>query len=88
MLKDDTPRDSYQSIKEYYDTFLLKKPHVTIVESYVTMGDNERWCQDNGIYQVTMSKMGESFQARYSFFYVREDNIDDDDSEWKSINHV
>jgi uncharacterized protein (TIGR02246 family) len=90
MSDNETPRDSYQSIKEYYDTFLLDKPQVKVIESYVTMAENGQWCQDNGIYQVTSATNNtrETVHYRYSVFYVREDNDDTNtNGEWKIAHH-
>jgi uncharacterized protein (TIGR02246 family) len=75
----DTPRTDYDSIKNYFDAFLLKKPQGEILESHVTLGDN--WCKDVGIYEFTMGADGSKVKGRYSFVYVYEDG------EWKISHH-
>ena len=74
----DKPRTDYDSIKDYFDTFLQRKPHGVILESYPLVGDS--WCKDVGIYEFTMGDDGSKIKARYSFVYVYEDG------EWK-ISH-
>merc|ERR1712032_1077802 len=73
----DTPRTDYETIKDYFDNFLLKKPQGVILESYVTIGTN--WCQDVGIYEFDL--LGDKVKARYSFIYKFEDG------EWKIAHH-
>ncbi|KAL7531292.1 LOW QUALITY PROTEIN: hypothetical protein ACHAWF_003712 [Thalassiosira exigua] len=73
----DTPRTDYESIKDYFDAFLLKKPQGTILESNVMIGTN--WCQDAGIYEFDL--LGDKVKARYSFVYKFEDG------EWKIAHH-
>ena len=68
----DTPRTDFASIKDYFDSFCLKKPQGTILESYPTVGDG--WCKDVGIYEFTMGADGSKVKARYSFVYVYEDS--------------
>lgn len=75
----DTPRTDYDSIKNYFDSFLLKKPQGKIVESFVTLG--EGWCKDVGVYEFTMGADGSQVKGRYSFVYVFEDG------EWKISHH-
>ncbi|CAB9511325.1 unknown protein [Seminavis robusta] len=75
----DTPRTDYDSIKDYFDAFLLKKPQGTILESFATAGDG--WCKDCGIYEFKMGADGSNVKARYSFVYVYEDG------EWKISHH-
>jgi uncharacterized protein (TIGR02246 family) len=75
----DTPRTDYDSIKNYFESFLLKKPQGTILESFVTIGDN--WCKDVGIYEFSMGADGSKVKGRYSFVYVYEDG------EWKISHH-
>ena len=75
----DTPRTDYDSIKDYFDNFLLSKPQGTIIDSYVTVGDG--WAKDVGIYEFTMGTTGDKVKARYSFVYVYEDN------QWKIAHH-
>lgn len=67
----DTPRASYNSIKDYFVSFLKKKPQGTILESHVTIGFN--WCQDVGVYEFKMGTTGDKVKGRYSFVYVWED---------------
>jgi len=75
----DVPRTDYDSIKSYFDAFLLKEPQGEIVESYVTVGDG--WAKDVGIYEFTMGTTGDKVKARYSFVYVYEDG------QWKIAHH-
>ena len=75
----DTPRTDYASIKEYFVAFLEKKPQGTILESYVTAGED--WCMDDGIYEFTMGATGDTVKARYSFVYTKEGE------EWKIAHH-
>lgn len=75
----DTPRSTYESIKDYFDNFLLKMPQGKILESYCSVG--EGWCKDVGIYEFTMGADGSVVKARYSFVYVFEDG------EWKISHH-
>lgn len=42
----DTPRTDYESIKDYFDNFLLKKPQGVITEGKIRVG--EGWAQDAG----------------------------------------
>jgi uncharacterized protein (TIGR02246 family) len=76
----DTPRTDYDSIKDYFDAFLLKKPQGKIITSYVKIG-GEDWAQDNGIYEFTMGVDGSKVKARYTYFYVKENNT------WKILHH-
>eukprot|EP00980_Cylindrotheca_fusiformis_P000807 scaffold197_cov129-Cylindrotheca_fusiformis.AAC.4 len=73
------PRTDYESIKDYFVTFLANKPQGRILESHITLGD--LWCSDVGIYKFTMGTTGESVKARYSFIYGYEDG------EWKISHH-
>lgn len=75
----DTPRTDHESIKAYFDAFLLQKPQGEILESYVKISDG--WAQDNGIYEFTMGVSGAKVKGRYTFFYVREDD------KWKISHH-
>ena len=76
----DIPRTDFDSIKDYFDSFLLKKPQGEILEGYIRIGDG--WAQDNGIYEFTMGATGDVVKARYSFMYVQ-----DDDGKWKIGHH-
>lgn len=75
----DTPRTDYDSIKNYFESFLLKKPEGEIIESYVTIG--EGFCKDVGTYEFTMGADGSKVKGRYSFVYVIEDG------DWKISHH-
>ena len=75
----DTPRTDYDSIKDYFDTFLQKKPQGVILESHAMVGTN--WAKDVGIYEFTMGADGSKVKARYSFVYVYEDD------QWKISHH-
>jgi len=77
----DTPRNSYESIKDYFDNFLTKQPQGEILESYVQIGDCGKWAQDNGIYEFTMGATGDKVKGRYTFVYKEEDG------EWKISHH-
>ena len=46
----DTPRTDYNTIKDYFDGFLLKQPQGTILDGNILIGDG--WAQDMGIYEV------------------------------------
>jgi len=75
----DVPRTDYELIKDYFVSFLKKKPQGEILESNVTVGHN--WCQDAGIYEFTMGATGDKVKGRYSFVYVWEDG------QWKISHH-
>ena len=75
----DTPRTDFDSIKDYFDAFLLKKPSGTILEGKITKGIN--WAQDCGIYEFSMGADGSKVKARYTFVYVFEDG------EWRISHH-
>lgn len=75
----DIPRTDYALIKDYFDSFLLKKPQGKILESNVIVGTN--WAQDAGIYEFTMGADGSTVKGRYSFVYVYEDG------QWKIAHH-
>jgi len=75
----DVPRTDYALIKDYFVSFLKKKPQGEILESNVIIGHN--WCQDAGIYEFTMGATGDKVKGRYSFVYVFEDG------EWKISHH-
>lgn len=75
----DTPRTDYESIKNYFDAFLLLKPQGEIIDSFVTVG--EGWAKDVGIYEFVMGTTGKTVKARYSFVYVYEDG------QWKIAHH-
>jgi uncharacterized protein (TIGR02246 family) len=75
----DTPRTDYNSIKNYFDTFLLRKPQGKIIDSFVTIG--EGFAKDVGVYEFTMGDDGSKVKGRYSFVYVFEDG------RWKISHH-
>ena len=75
----DTPRTTYESIRDYFDAFLLRQPQGKILESFVSRGTN--WAQDSGIYEFTMGVDGSKVKARYTFFYVLENGS------WKIQHH-
>jgi len=77
----DTPRTDFDSVKDYFDAFLLKKPQGKIVEGYINIGDNGDWASDTGIYEFTMGATGDVVKARYSYVYVQENGI------WKIQHH-
>merc|ERR1712176_430975 len=75
----NVPRTDYALIKDYFTSFLKKKPQGEILESYVAIGDGQ--CSDMGIYEFTMGATGDKVKGRYSFNYVWEDN------QWKIAHH-
>ncbi|CAJ1946420.1 unnamed protein product [Cylindrotheca closterium] len=75
----DIPRTDFHSIKDYFVHFLEKKPHGTILESFVTTGPG--WCMDNGIYEFSLQATGDTVKARYSFVYTKEGD------DWKISHH-
>jgi len=75
----DTPRTDFDSIKDYFDGFLLKNPKGEILEGNINIGEN--WASDTGIYEFTMGASGDKVKGRYTFFYVPEDGI------WKIQHH-
>jgi len=77
----DTPRTDFDSVKDYFDAFLKKKPQGKIVEGYIKIGDNGDWASDTGIYEFTMGVDGSKVKARYSWLYIKEDGI------WKIQHH-
>merc|ERR1719310_261199 len=75
----DVPRTDFASVKDYFDSFLLKQPQGKIIESHVNIG--EGWASDVGIYEFTMGATGDKVKGRYSYNYVKEDGI------WKIQHH-
>eukprot|EP00640_Fibrocapsa_japonica_P000638 CAMPEP_0113952594 /NCGR_PEP_ID=MMETSP1339-20121228/90506_1 /TAXON_ID=94617 /ORGANISM="Fibrocapsa japonica" /LENGTH=628 /DNA_ID=CAMNT_0000961239 /DNA_START=70 /DNA_END=1956 /DNA_ORIENTATION=+ /assembly_acc=CAM_ASM_000762 len=75
----DTPRTDFDSVKDYFDAFLLKAPQGKIVDGYITIGDG--WASDTGIYEFTMGATGDKVKARYTYLYVKEDGF------WKIQHH-
>jgi hypothetical protein len=66
----DVPRKDFDSIKDYFDAFLLKEPQGEIVEGDIRIGNG--WAQDCGIYEFTIRTTGDKIKARYSYVYVYE----------------
>lgn len=78
----DTPRADPEAIEAYFrDEFLPKKPHGTILKSWIKIGDCAQWAQDNGVYEFELGATGETVKARYTFVYALEDG------EWKIVHH-
>merc|ERR1719343_844337 len=75
----DKPRTDFETVKDYFDAFLLKAPQGKILEGYIKIGEN--WASDTGIYEFTMGATGDVVKARYSFVYVYEGD------EWKISHH-
>ena len=93
----DVPRTDFDSVKDYFDAFLLKEPQGEILEGHITIGDG--WANDSGIYEFTMGTTGDKVKARYTYLYVLEEveqkpnedgEIDEDaevEYEWKIQHH-
>jgi len=75
----DVPRTDFDSVKDYFDAFLLKEPQGEIVEGHIKIGDG--WASDQGIYEFTMGTTGDKVKARYTYVYVQEKG------EWKISHH-
>jgi len=75
----DTPRTDFDSVKDYFDAFLLKEPQGEIVEGFIHVDDG--WASDVGIYEFTMGATGDKVRARYSYIYVQEGGV------WKIQHH-
>mmetsp|Transcript_35879 Transcript_35879/g.65822 ORF Transcript_35879/g.65822 Transcript_35879/m.65822 type:complete len:479 (+) Transcript_35879:68-1504(+) len=75
----DQPRTDFDSVKDYFDTFLLKKPQGKILEGNVHLGDG--WASDTGIYEFTMGTTGDKVKGRYSYNYIQENG------QWKIQHH-
>lgn len=75
----DTPRTDFDSIKDYFDAFLLKQPQGEIIDGHIRIGQG--WAQDAGIYEFTMRSSGDKVRARYTYTYVQEDG------QWKIAHH-
>ena len=75
----DTPRTDFDTVKDYFDAFLLKEPQGKIVDGHISIG--EGWASDTGIYEFTMGSTGDKVKARYTYLYVVEDDI------WKIQHH-
>ncbi|KAL7534163.1 hypothetical protein ACHAXR_005682, partial [Thalassiosira sp. AJA248-18] len=66
----DQPRTDFDSVKDYFDSFLLKKPQGTILDGSIHIGDG--WASDTGIYEFTLGATGDKVKARYTYNYVQE----------------
>lgn len=80
----DTPRTDPESIKNFFDYFLLNQPQATVLQSFVTV--HNHWCKDVGILEYALGnpEMGQvrrTVKERYSFLYVWEDE------EWRIAHH-
>ena len=75
----DTPRTDFDTVKDYFDAFLLKEPQGKILEGFINIG--EGWASDTGIYEFTMGTTGDVVKARYTYVYVKEDGV------WKIQHH-
>mmetsp|Transcript_14751 Transcript_14751/g.31341 ORF Transcript_14751/g.31341 Transcript_14751/m.31341 type:complete len:486 (-) Transcript_14751:163-1620(-) len=75
----DQPRTNYDSVKDYFDSFLLKKPQGKILDGKIHIGDG--WASDMGVYEFTMGATGDKVKARYTYNYIKEDGI------WKIQHH-
>lgn len=65
----DQPRTDYESVKDYFDSFLLKKPQGKIVDGKIHIGNG--WASDMGIYEFTMGATGDKVKARYTYNYIK-----------------
>ncbi|KAG7345618.1 calcium/calmodulin dependent protein kinase II association-domain containing protein [Nitzschia inconspicua] len=84
----NTPRNDYESIKDYFDQFLHKQPEGRIVQGIVQLGDDGTWAQDSGIYEFRLGIDGSVVRARYSFIYQKLAQEDDEhQAEWKIVHH-
>ena len=77
----DQPRTDFDSVKDYFDAFLLKKPQGKILEDQSSIHIGDGWASDSGIYEFTMGATGDVVKARYSFNYVQENG------QWKIQHH-
>ena len=77
----DIPRTDFNSVKDYFDSFLKKKPQGKILDGYIKIGDDGGWATDQGIYEFTMGVDGSTVKGRYSYMYVKEEGI------WKIQHH-
>jgi uncharacterized protein (TIGR02246 family) len=81
-------RNTPESIRDYFDKFLLKKPAGKILDdgeepSLSSIQILSSTCaQDNGTYQFTMGIDGSVVKARYTFIYQKQP-----DGIWKIIHH-
>lgn len=49
----DQARTDYDSVKDYFDAFLLKKPQGKIIEGKVNIGDSELRCHVGIVYALS-----------------------------------
>lgn len=77
----DKPRTDFDSVKDYFDAFLKKKPSGKILEGYIKISDKGDWASDAGIYEFTMAVDGSKVKGRYSYLYVKENDV------WKIQHH-
>ena len=49
----DVPRKDFDSVKDYFDKFLLNKPSGKIIDGDINIGDG--WASDVGIYEVSVT---------------------------------
>ena len=75
----DDPRTNFDTVKDYFDAFLLKQPQGEILQGNISIGNG--WASDTGIYEFTMGATGDKVKARYTYLYVQEDGI------WKIQHH-
>ncbi|KAL7476329.1 hypothetical protein ACHAW6_002200, partial [Cyclotella cf. meneghiniana] len=75
----DQPHMAYHSAKDYFDTFLLKKPQNRIIDRKINIGNG--WASNSGIYEFTLGTTREKVKARYSYNYSVEDGV------WKIQHH-
>lgn len=76
----DAPLTDYESIKDYFTSFLKEEPRGKILESQISAGKN--WYKDVGVYEFSMGNTDDSVvTARYIFVYICEDG------EWKISHH-
>jgi uncharacterized protein (TIGR02246 family) len=80
------PRSDHESINNYFQTFLQKRPSGRIIQGFVQLGEDGTWAQDNGIYEFFMKLDGTVVRARYSFVYQVLKN-DNHHREWKIVHH-
>ena len=48
----DTPRTDFASVKDYFDSFLLKEPQGKILDGNIKISENGEFASDTGIYEV------------------------------------
>lgn len=55
LLLSDTPRTDFDTIKDYFDSFLLKNPQGKILDGNIKISENGEFASDTGIYEVRPS---------------------------------